>query len=542
MSAAGGQSVPGHERAETYFRLQAEAELRAALGLPRYRQPRQRPLSRIGGAWRRVRHVSRSWATMRVSGPARPVRARSLLQRSASRIWQPLAPMWHRAVFGFWRLRHQLRRPHRQDAPAPAETCVERLTELATAFASAGAVDEYTAESVVADLRTALAARGLVDQDELVGRIGGLGWRLRTQPAAPRTGAVRAIPVGAVTRYEADGQSGRVFLGAMVLDANSAELTVLARFSPAVDASSVAMTRRHGRHPLMTTFDACSATDDRGGSYHAHFSGGGSDEDWDGTLHFSPVPPATARWLDVTVPGAAPVRVDLTAAPVSYAVTSTPLAPEGLAERYVDGQCIELLESSHGGVLADDEAVSRAAAVAGLLLSGVLTDRSPALRRFAAVARRLRLSLPASLASVRPAALPAVWLAVQDRRDRDDAPTGIIALAAMLPELEGAHCVVTGLRSEPEGTTLHVHARGWPTAPHFRSVSLEPFTWTARDDVGGWYVTEHAGGGFSSDGRADIDMRLLPAISPAARSLEIILTGKTGQVSVTIPLDWQEGL
>ncbi len=550
MNAASGQSLSGHQRAETYLRLQAEAELRTALGFPPYRQPRQgRPLTMFGNSRHGVSNTFRSWTATTAFDRARSARARpapmgmSLLQRWASRIWQPAAPAWRRAVFGFWHFRAHFRarlnRSGLEHVPPPAEACVDRLTSLATAFASAGAVDEEVAESLVDDMRTSLAARGLIDPDDL---LSGMRFVHQQHHPATSTVSVRVIPVGATFDCQTDDRSGRVHLGAMMLDANSAELTVVARFSPAPTANAAAMTRRHGRHPLMATFDACSATDDRGGSYHAHFSGGGSDDEWDGTLHFSPVPPATARWLDVTVPGAAPVRVDLTAAPVSYAVTSTQLAADGLAERYVDGVCVELLQSGPVNGLADDETANKAAAVAGLLGSGVLTDRSPALRRFAAVARRARLDLPASLAGIRAGELPAEWLAIGDRPDRDDAPHGVIALAAMLPELEGARCVVTGIRSDPEDTTLHINAHGWPTAPHFRSVSLEPFTCTARDDVGGWYVTDHMGGGFHSDGRADIDLRLLPAVSPAARSLEIILTGKTGQVSVTVPLDWQEGI
>ncbi len=553
MSTAGGQLVPGHERAETYLRLQVEAELRTALGSPRHRQPeRCRLLARIGNARIAVRRTYRRRAATRAVLRARSARAqspgpqrRSLLQRSASRIWQPVAPRWHRMVLGFWHFRAHFRarlgRAHREQATPPAQAGLDRVTGLATAFASAGAMDEQAAESLIDDLRTSLAARGLIDEDELLSGLR-FGHLPRGPQTAPRTGSVRAIPVGAILECDAGDRSGRVYLGAMVLDANSAELTMLARFTYTGTAPSQAMIRRHGRHPLMATFDACSATDDRGGSYHAYFSGGGSDEDWDGTLHFSPVPPATAHWLDVTLPGATPVRIDLTAAPVSYAVASTPLAADGLAERYVDGIGIELLQWGSVEGLADDATANQAAAVAGLLLSGVLSDRSPALRRFAAVARRVGLDLPAPLTSIRPEALPAEWLAMQHLRDRDDAPNGFIALAAILPELEGAQCVVTGIRSEPEDTTLRVHARGWPTAPRFRSLSLEPFTWTARDDAGGWYATGHAGGGFSSDGRADIDLRLLPAINPAARSLEIILTGKTGQVSVTVPLDWREGI
>ena len=59
--------------------------------------------------------------------------------------------------------------------------------------------------------------------------------------------------------------------------------------------------------------------------------------------------------------------------------------------------------------------------------------------------------------------------------------------------------------------------------------------------MGGWYLTSEDGWSYSSE-RADLDLRLHPAIDPQARELQIILTGRTGEVSVTVPLTWQEDL
>jgi hypothetical protein len=74
---------------------------------------------------------------------------------------------------------------------------------------------------------------------------------------------------------------------------------------------------------------------------------------------------------------------------------------------------------------------------------------------------------------------------------------------------------------------------------HSGGQSIERFWWTARDDLGGWYVLGEGGGSYS-DGEADLDLRISPTLDPRARALEIILTGATTQVSVTVPLDWQE--
>jgi hypothetical protein len=68
---------------------------------------------------------------------------------------------------------------------------------------------------------------------------------------------------------------------------------------------------------------------------------------------------------------------------------------------------------------------------------------------------------------------------------------------------------------------------------------VEKFEWNARDDLGGWYVLGNAGWSYS-DGEADLDLQFTPALDPRARSMDIILTGVTTRVTVTVPLDWQE--
>ena len=42
-------------------------------------------------------------------------------------------------------------------------------------------------------------------------------------------------------------------------------------------------------------------------------------------------------------------------------------------------------------------------------------------------------------------------------------------------------------------------------------------------------------------GHSDLTLRLTPALHPAATSIDVVLTGKSGRVTVTLPLDWQEG-
>ena len=47
--------------------------------------------------------------------------------------------------------------------------------------------------------------------------------------------------------------------------------------------------------------------------------------------------------------------------------------------------------------------------------------------------------------------------------------------------------------------------------------------------------------GSSSDRHAEMELELAPALHPDARSLEVTVTGPSGQVSATVPLDWWSG-
>jgi hypothetical protein len=168
-----------------------------------------------------------------------------------------------------------------------------------------------------------------------------------------------------------------------------------------------------------------------------------------------------------------------------------------------------------------------------LVAAGVLSAGSPSLRRLAAAGARLGTQLPELLAAIEPTELPADWLSLLARADRTDGPTGTIPIAAVLPEVDGIQCIIEELVSTPESATMHVHARG--------SARREQMWWSARDDAGGRYIVGE-GGWSSDDDEANLDFEISPAINPQARVLDIMLTGTTTQVTVSVPLDWREGL
>lgn len=493
MAASSRPAGGDRERAETYLRVQAEGELQRALGF-----------------LRGIVFDIQDWRQQYDERRARP--------DHASERWLSTG----------WRMPRD---------PRPAHSCLLHIAALGRALAAAGAIDDATATDVLADLQAALAIRDLIPKEELVGgpvaamrRDASPYFPVQRLARAPTPPApMRLVPAGAVAVCEVGHQRIRVHLASLVVDGSSAALGITARLATGPVAPL---------HEPWDILNSCAAADDHGGTYGMHFSGGGGEGHWRGLLQITPVPPPAVRWLDVSLPGAEPVRLRLDAPPRDLPASKISLRGDEAADRYLDAQTVELLS-------AEDEDNGKDPRVAwaarGLLAAGVVSPLNPALRRLAAVTNLLGLELPEPLAAIPAGPLPADWLSLLARSDRQDGPTGTVPVAAVLPEIDGAHCAITDIQSSPDVATIEVHARGWPEPLDSRQPWRERFRWTARDDVGGWYATNVRDWSYGS-GTADLTLALCPVIDPAARQLQIILTGKSGEVSISVPLDWREGL
>ena len=166
-----------------------------------------------------------------------------------------------------------------------ADEGVRQLRAVAHALARAGAIDLATADSIVADLETALAARHRFDPERLFMR--DFHAEQQRHLARPPAGPYLAAPVGVL--FPAGPESGLtdVRLFTLVIAPDRAVLTVSGRLS---DEN---LRSRHldpwplfGNHPPV-------AVDDRGNRYQFHEDSGWSDdENWGGILSLTPVPPS----------------------------------------------------------------------------------------------------------------------------------------------------------------------------------------------------------------------------------------------------------
>jgi hypothetical protein len=428
-----------------------------------------------------------------------------------------------------------------RDEPS-AEDGVHRLMTVAHALARVGAIERGTADAILSGLETALVARSRMDPHELAMRELHAGHG--QPPAHAPAGQYLAVPVGATVSATPDSSLGDVQLFAFVIAPDRASLTVAGRM-PVPGGR---------RRPHMGPWDdlpdlsGVRVTDDRGSSYQVDYGSSQRDGEgqWSAVLTVSPIPPAGTQWLELAIgPGPAAIRVDLTSpAGGDRAAPGSPQAASP-AERLVDAAAENLLQAAagHRGGTPWHDLSDIADIVTALGAVGALQPALDAVGRLIALAGRLDVEVPPALSAatpVREAELPASWESLLENRGREDGRRGVAAAAAVLPELDGVRVALAGLRSHAAGAELQALAWGWRHMPgFFAPVPDDEWSWSARDDKGRWHVVSEGSGSYGGD-YGEMELLLAPALHPDATSLEMTLAGPSGQVSVTVPLNWWE--
>ena len=178
--------------------------------------------------------------------------------------------------------------------------------------------------------------------------------------------------------------------------------------------------------------------------------------------------------------------------------------------------------------------------IAALQASGALPPRSPVPGQLAALCARLNVT--GHGITVPPAPdLPEPWLGVLTDHQRATARAasvrdGCAAVAAALPGLDGTRLSILGLTSSADGTMLHAHGSGlthsyygWPEK------NLGPTIWV-HDSRGRWHATRV---GKYHEGDVTMHLQVVPPLSPGTAWIEIVLAGQSAEVRATLPLCWQ---
>ncbi len=556
----------------------AEAELRRALAYPPYQPPRAPGLP---PAARSAVRLSRPLLAPLLP----PVSAAARMSGSFLASWWPTAstaasaarqtPLGRAAEPVLWRalrvrraVRPLLPGPGRA-APHPAEVALDRVRQVAGTLVSAGVISEAGAGEVLQSLMDALALRGRLSARAMYWPPGGGPWGPRfpwpeAGPARPlAAGSVQAVSIGTTLPLGPGGSLGTGSLLALAIGPGRAVITARAHLvrpgprpghpgpghpGPGHPGPGHPGPGHPGPEPGPAPFGEITATDEHGVRYHANDSARLALGRWSVTFDLLPVPPPATRWLDIAGPGSTrPVRVGL--ARSREPAAALPAGPAGSAAGLparlhpADQPLDSLAESwlaqvAHGRAVSGSHLAGLTEVVAALRAVAGLTPGSPALSRLAMLAGQLGIEFPAALRSlVRPVTLPEAWMSVLDHRGAADGPDRGAAVAAVLPEVDGARFALAGLDSVAVSATLHAVRWGWQPRP-LPGFGEQRHSWWARDDQGRWHVARTRGG--NRGGVVDLLVEFGPALHPDTSSLELIVRGRASQALVTLPLRWLE--
>ena len=366
-------------------------------------------------------------------------------------------------------------------------------------------------------------------------------------------GARRVVPVGQVIRIRTYDTRGELCLLAYTQTADSAWFTVSGWVDGSLDGSPTTYGPRPGPAglapqeqlapaggpPLHRQF---TATDDRSARYQLGFSGGQSGGDLEGVLHLRPDPSHEIRWLDLsTTPGEAAARINLDPRdpPPDITVTQSVASP---GEFVLNGIAARLLATGPGPV-------SRAAdglgdIIGALQAAGALSPSSPVPGQLARLCASLGISGHGITAPV-AGELPGPWLSVLTYYERGKPPPahGLgtwATVVAELPEMDGAQVALLGLHQSEHDTIVHMLAGGvalehdWP---QIRRLKPMPVLWI-RGSGGDWHTTRLAGMNSKGGGEVMFRLAIVPPLDRGDTCIEVIATGQSGEVRALLPLRW----
>jgi hypothetical protein len=413
-----------------------------------------------------------------------------------------------------------------------------RMTVVAQALTAVHALDEKTAEDVMADFDLAAGVRRRHDPS---GPARPARW-LRTtalrralghpEPAAPghqEPGTPgRFVPIGQPVPFTDEGAGGELYLMSYAHTGSGAWFTVMWRV----------------RSPSQpgTLGELFTVTDARGGRYELDLTWAGDPEST-GQVGLHPDPPEDIRWLDIAAPGHPAVRVSLDpAGPADDQGTRVSAQAVSPGEQLLTMFAERLLTSVPGPLT--DVAAGLGDVIAALEAAEVLSPLSPVPGWLATLCASLRISGHGITAP--PAAdLPEPWLSLlahYGRRKPETAPVrdGCAGVAVALPELDGIGLVLLGLYNSDGNTWIHALTRG--LMPELRPGPFGigtyfPLSVWLRDSGGRWHAARPSGW-HHAYGEVTLKLQFVPPLTRSADWIEVLAAGRSAQARVTLPLRW----
>jgi hypothetical protein len=394
------------------------------------------------------------------------------------------------------------------------------LVEPASALVAVGAISAAKAEAVIDDYALADALR---TEDGLEYRRSfGTATRRRKRkikPLEPR----RVVPCDQLIEQA----QGTLEVRRVALAEHSTTIAVTWRPNATQRRS-----RRRGAMMMLGGGPAGplhpTVVDDQGTRAGTHFSGGGSEQEWEGHLTTDRPLARDTAWIELDG-----TRVELAAQPAEWSVSIDEVPEQPTAHAYL-WRRLAIRNHYH-------ELESLEPAIDALLAAGALEPNDPVIDQVRAVLEAMghHPRIPSNGRARRQ--VPQPWRSLLTRQGREDGPEGTIVLAAVTPVFDGFSVAVSNLESRPDGFQIEVDVTPGTEdrGPFDWSVRPQQLAWWAADDRGNHYLG-HIGSWSGGEDHSSAEIDFWPPLHPRASRLRIMPTGEKSWAVINVPLPWHE--
>jgi hypothetical protein len=415
---------------------------------------------------------------------------------------------------------------------------------------AAGALDREFVDRVSADLHVAIRIRSrvMLDWDRKRGMLHPTLLAAPSRPPLPPGPADRVLsvtPIGRTLRVASGRAPSALHFLSLVRTGTEAVFTVVMHMHWPPDGSSTDL-EISGAGPHHLPYGQLLAVDDQGTRYSFQFEGDARQMGtWQGIARLSPVPPPGARQLGLTGDGIALIELPLRT-PAAYgrrtvqAVTEPAGTPPG--ERLLMLEAERILAS--GNVAGPAEGPDPGEIITVLTETGVIPAGTPVPGQLAALCQRLGAALPG--VNVPPATeLPAQWSSVLAHRDAPGPTDGsevFAPLASILPDLDGTQFTLTGMSTAAGESHLHMISSGMPQLTDRFAHDWTPgFSWWLHDGTGNWHIGMATAPWSFGDGLQTFWLRWTPPLALVPGPAEVVVTGPSTRARATISIHLPSG-
>ena len=434
---------------------------------------------------------------------------------------------------------------------ATAERKLGKVIRVGRILVAVGALDREYLTGFTEDLQAAITVRSrlLLNRDHRRVTLPGAMFGPRGRPALPSgpvSRAMRVTPIGRALRVASNRAPSVLHLMSLVrTDTPLAVITVAMCMHGPPDGPAPDLETAKSRLPHLLS-DQLWAVDDQGTRYTLCFEGNREGTaTWLGIARLQPAPPRGARRLDLVSDGTRLIRLPL-GPPTAHGHPAAPSAVEPVSvppgERLLVLEAERILAS--GNARGPAQGPNPGEIITVLTEAGAIAAGSPVPGQLAALCHRLSVA-GHGITAPPVAQIPAPWASVLAHRDAPvpaDGPDACAPLACVLPDVDGARFALAGLSTAAGESHLHVISNGMPQLMDRFDRNWTPgFSWWLRDGAENWHVATAGEPRWFLDGTQAFRLRLTPPLAAAPDAAEIVVTGPATRVRATIPIRPEPG-